>query len=204
MPPAIQFSEVAYDRGGPVSFALGAKDVRLLDAASKEEKAALIELALGERTPDHGTITVNGWALDAAPPGSVGWVPAQGGLISNLKTWENVTLPLWYHGRRSPARVEERLRHLLLALALDSREWEQFMASPSGRLSLTQRKLVGLLRGLLLSPTVLVIDASLFDGLEQHTWHAWVAAVSDWAHASEGAALVVTERKTSLPWAKVE
>ncbi len=199
----LQFSGVACDKLHGLSFSLDAQELRLLRVASKEEKTVVMELALGERLPDAGAITLRGLALDAAPAGSVGWVPAQGGLISNLKTWENVTLPLWYHGKRSPARVEERLRQLLLALALDSQDWEHFMASPSGRLSPVQRKLAGLLRGLLLSPALLVVDGALFDGLEQNTWDAWVAAIEEWARASENAVLVVTETETTLPWERL-
>ena len=94
--------------------------------------------------------------MDALPPGSIGWVPENGGLISNLKTWENVTLPLWYHGKRRVAETEEKTARWLAALGVEEQAMAAFMASPPGRLSTLERKRAGLLRGLLLAPRALV------------------------------------------------
>lgn len=200
MVAVMQFAAVAYENIAGLSFSLQAGEVRVLKVDSKELKTAVIELAVGERLPDAGSVVVRGDPLDVAPAGRVGWVPANGGLISNLKTWENVTLPLWYHGARSAAEAEGRIKRWLTRLEVDSRLWEDFMASPSGRLKTVERKLAGLLRGLVQSPALLVIDAALFDGLVPATRNAWVAALDAWAREASGAVLVVTENESALPW----
>jgi phospholipid/cholesterol/gamma-HCH transport system ATP-binding protein len=200
MPPVLQFSGVGQENITALSFSLEAGQVRVLRVDSKENKNAVIELAIGERMPDTGVISLHGAPLDVAPAGSIGWVPANGGLISNLKTWENVTLPLWYHGSRSPSATEDRIKHWLTLLEVDSRGWEDFMASPSGRLKPPERKLAGLLRGLVQSPPLLVVDAALFDGVERGTWNKWVSALNEWVGESNSCALVVAEKEAGLPW----
>ncbi len=200
MPVVLQFSAVGHENITGLSFSLEAGQVRVLRLDSKEKKNALMELAIGERMPDTGSISLHGAALDAAPAGSIGWVPANGGLISNLKTWENVTLPLWYHGSRSPSATEEKIKHWMTVLEVDSRGWEDFMASPSGRLKPQERKLAGLLRGLVQSPPLLVVDAAMFDGVERSTWNKWVSALDEWVRESNGCVLVVTEKEAGLPW----
>ncbi len=204
MAVVLQFSDVAMERISGLSFTLDAHALNILRMTSREEKAMAIELALGEKTPERGAITLNGGALDAAPPGSVGWVPAHGGLISNLKVWENVTLPLWYHGKRSTVKVDESVRHWLAAVGLASEEWEEFMASPPGRLNTLQRKMAGLLRGLVQVSAVLVLDEALFDGVELGLRNAWVAALEEWTRASEGSVLVISDKETILPWTTLE
>lgn len=199
---ALQFSGVNSDRIAGLSFALESGGIKLLQVASKEEKAAVIELAVGERIPEAGTVALNGTALEALPRGSiVGWVPENGGLISNLKTWENVTLPLWYHGRRRIAEAEDKIAHWLAALGLEGEATERFMASPAGRLTTVERKRAGLLRGLLLAPQVLVVDAALFDGLVQDMRANWAAALDEFVRGTEGSSvLVVAVGDVVLPW----
>lgn len=197
----LQFSGVNCDRITGLSFTLGAGAVKVLRTASRDEKTVAIELALGERAPDAGTVALYGVALDEAPPGSIGWVPENGGLVSNLKIWENVTLPLWYHGKRRIADTESRLAHWLAALGLEGEAAERFMASPAGYLDKIGLKRAGLLRGLLLAPRVLVVDAALFDGVPQETKAAWAAALDALTRGAEGSSvLVVASNDAALPW----
>lgn len=200
----LQFLGVNCDRITGLSFTLEAGAARVLRMASRDEKAVAIELAIGERAPDAGTVALNGVALDEAPPGSIGWVPENGGLVSNLKIWENVTLPLWYHGKRRVADTEGRLAHWLAALGLEGEAAERFMASPAGYLGKIELKSAGLLRGLLLAPRVLVVDAALFDGVTQETKAAWAAALDALARGDGSSILVAASNDAALPWANLE
>lgn len=201
MAATLQFSGVNCDRIEALTFALEAGESGVLRMASKEEKIAAIELAVGERIAESGAVTLNGAALLAAPHGSIGWVPENGGLISNLKTWENVTLPLWYHGKRRIAAAEEAAAHWLAEMGLAGADAEQFMANPAGRLTATERKMAGLLRGLLLAPQVLVVDAALFDGLPQNMRSSWANVLDAFVHGAEDRSmLVVAEGDAVLPW----
>ncbi|HEY5994583.1 MAG TPA: ATP-binding cassette domain-containing protein [Gallionellaceae bacterium] len=200
MGPVLQFSGVNCGKISALTFALEAGEIGVLRMAAKEEKSSVIELAVGERAPDAGTISLDGAPLDAAPPGSIGWVPEGGGLISNLKAWENVTLPLWYHGKRRVAAAEETAARWLAALGVAEDAMAEFMASPPGRLSTQERKRAGLLRGLLLAPRVLVVDAALFNGLTQVAKASWPAALELLAKEGSSVLVVSVEGDTSLHW----
>ncbi len=202
MAALLQFSAVNCGKISQLSFALEAGAVRVLRLPGREEKALAIDLAAGEQRPEAGSVLLDGAALDAAVPGSIGWVPESGGLISNLKTWENVTLPLWYHHGRRVAETEQKLHALLAALGVTAEAMAEFMASPVARLSTLERKRVGLLRGLLLAPRLLVVDGALFNGLAQEVKGRWAAAVAALASGeAAGSVLVVaTDSDAPLPW----
>jgi ABC-type multidrug transport system ATPase subunit len=200
MTAALQFSGVNCGKISALTFALepGATGVLLL--AGKEEKSTVIELSVGERLPEAGAITLEGAPLEASPPGSIGWVPESGGLISNLKTWENVTLPLWYHGKRRVAEAEEKAAYWLGVLGVADEAMPAFMASPPGRLSTLERKRAGLLRGLMLAPRLLVVDAALFNGLPQDTRATWIAALEMLAKEGSSVLAAALEGDAALQW----
>ncbi len=204
MAATLQFSGVNCGKISGPTFALEAGEIGVLRLAAKEEKSSVIELAVGERIPEAGSITLDGSPLDAAVSGSVGWVPESGGLISNLKAWENVTLPLWYHGKRRVAETEEKAALWLAALGVEQDAMASFMASPAGRLSTLERKRAGLLRGLLLAPRVLVVDAALFNSLPQETRTVWSAAVESQAKEGSSVLVVSLEGDAALQWKTIE
>ncbi len=201
MTAVLQFSVVTCEKIASLSFALAAGEIAVLQMASEEDKTTLMELVVGEKVPAEGSILFCGKPLEAAAPGTIGWVSASGGLIGNLKIWENVTLPLWYHGQRMPVATEETVQHWLAALGSDTREWTDFMASMPTRLESWERKLAGLLRGLVQAPSLLVIDAALFNDVEQAIARDWVTALETFVReAEERAVLVVSNGTTLLPW----
>jgi phospholipid/cholesterol/gamma-HCH transport system ATP-binding protein len=201
----MQFASVALDKTSTLAFSIQAGDTLVLQAASAEAKAAVIDVVLGEIIPMHGEILLHGISLHAAKPGSVGWIPAAGGMISNLKTWENVTLPLWYHGKRQVLTTEETVSRWLKELGLQQNDWERFMASPAARLRPVERKLAGLLRGLVQDPDLLVIDAYLFDDVENFMAQTWIGVLEKFARETNNRAiLVVADAATVLPWRIIE
>lgn len=206
MGATLEFSGVSCGTIAGLSFALEAGQARVLHVADRDEKTAVIELSIGERSPEAGTVTLNGAALDAAAPGSLGWVPEHGGLISNLKAWENITLPLWYHGQRHPADTEASAVHWLAVLGVEGDAMERYLASPAAYLTSLERKRTGLLRGLLLAPRVLVADAALFYALPQGVRASWAAALDALAAgAGKSSVLVVAaEGDVALPWIAIE
>ena len=199
------------------SFTLHSGETRLLELFSKAEKEALIDLAIGETEGEKGDIeiaqgdgkhdneaTPTIWrSLSTARPGRVGWVAANGGLISNLKIWENVTLPLWYHAKREMIETEQSVMHWLGKLGMEQDAFAEFMAASPYSAELWQRKLAGLLRALVQMPTVLAVDASVFEDVKEHMVHNWITALE--AYATQGhAVLVIADKATTLPWKKIE
>ncbi|MDD5328666.1 MAG: hypothetical protein PHX38_01570 [Sulfuricella sp.] len=197
----LQFSGVTGEGIAGLSFALAAGETRVLRLASEAEKIEAIDLALGEQAPAAGSVMLHGRPLEQSEPGRIGWIPAHGGLISNLKTWENVTLPLWFHGKRLPSGTDAALARWLTALGLDNQAWADFMARPPAQLKPLERKLAGLLRGLVQAPSLLVVDAGLFDGVDETTVRSWTAALEEFARSGEArAVLAVSHGAAPLPW----
>ncbi len=211
------------------TFTLHAGEMRLLQLASGAEKNAMIDSAIGVTLCAEGDIeTVQGErrfkkiAVKATlgerrqhneplpviwqPVHSsrhVAWVAADGGLISNLRIWENVTLPLWYHDRREVMETEQSIRHSLGVLGLKQDEFGEFMIAQPDSMETWQRKLAGLLRALLQKSPVLVVDATLFDDVKARLAGCWMLALE--SYAAEGrAVLVMSDRAMTLPCEKIE
>jgi len=213
------------------TFTLHAGKIRLLQLASRDEKNAMIDIATGaavcgenaieivqgdrrfhkvavagshgERRHNDGPIPLIWQPVSVSRPGRVGWVAPDGGLISNLKIWENVTLPLWYHAWREVVETEQSVRHSLGKLGMEQDEFEDFMAAQPDGIEPWQRKLAGLLRALLQRSPVLVVDAVLFEDVKAHLANCWIAALE--TYAAEGrAVLVMADRATTLPWKKID
>ncbi len=201
----LQFKQVASAKSGVLSFMIASGEIRILRADSHEAKTEIIGMTLGDLAPITGEILFNQEPLEASRPGNIGWIPANGGVISNLKTWENITLPLWYHNKRQAKSTEETLARWLLELGMDKAVWETFMASPAGRLTPDEHKIAGLLRGLLLGPQLLVVDAGLFDEVAAENSKIWIAALEKFVRETDSRAmLVVGSAATSLPWKIIE
>lgn len=199
-----QFSGVSCaDWEKSYSFSLGAGEIRQLQVATQAEKDAVLDVALGNGKCAEGAVLLQGVPLGDNVSGSVGWVAASGGLISNLKVWENVTLPLWYHEMQAATDTEQRITYWLTLLGMAEEEWEGFMGATPDTLRTWQRKLAGLLRGLVQKPQVLVVDADLFEGVESRLGAAWRTALERFAEQGR-AVLVVADRESALHWKMIE
>lgn len=213
------------------TFTLHGGETRVLQLASRDEKNATIDCAIGEERCAQGSVEiVQGdrrrtkattenvpverrrnnapvplvWLpLRATQPERVGWVAPNGGLISNLRIWENVTLPLWYRTGHEVIATEQIVARWLGALGLEQDSFEEFMAAHPHRAELWQRKLAGLLRALVLMPPVLVVDVAVFANIKESFVQNWIMALE--SYAAEGrAVLVVADKTTTLHWQKIE
>jgi len=202
MVETLKFHEVNCGKITELSFVMRAGEIRVALCAGRDEKMVVLDLALGERVPEQGVVTLGGKALDAAPPGAIGWVADNGGLIGNLKVWENVTLPQWYHGRRRSAELEDRIPRWLAALGMKSEAMPGFMASAPGLLALMERKRAGLLRGLVQAPSLLVVDGAIFNNLPKEIREAWFDALDTLAGGAENSSVLVVaqEQDVAQPW----
>jgi ABC-type ATPase involved in cell division len=213
------------------SFTLHSGETRLLQLSSKAEKEAMIDLAIGETVCGEGSIEIvqgdrrRNRLANIGPHGErrrndeplpmiwqplgaslyfrVGWVAADGGLISNLKIWENVTLPLWYHAKRDVVEAEHNVTDWLDVLGVEQDEFAGFMAASPYSLEPWQRKLAGLLRALVQMPRVLVVDADVFRDVEGSLVRSWLTALE--VYAAQGrTVLAIADKATALHWEKIE
>lgn len=147
----------------------------------ERERDAVIELPCGQGEPVQLTlspgqryliVTVNPaqksrlLAQLPAPPGSA-VVTADGGLISNLRIMENLTLPASYHRQIHTDELESLLLRLLHETGLDNQAIRHLVTKLPAQLSRYEKRLVSFTRAALLQPQVLVYDA-LWDGMTRH------------------------------------
>jgi ABC-type transporter Mla maintaining outer membrane lipid asymmetry ATPase subunit MlaF len=107
----------------------------------------------------------------------VGIVPGEGGLISNLKAWENVVLPSWYHDGRDASALEAKAAELFQALGFTTERLRGFLALLPERLSIHEARGTAFVRTWLMEPEIVIYDAP-FSGLERATAQRWLDALN--------------------------
>lgn len=86
----------------------------------------------------------------------IGFVPANGGLISSLNCWENISLPVAYHDAARLATLLEEVQDLLEALGgVDDND---LLAKMPEAMSLYEKRLTGFIRELIERPDLMVIE----------------------------------------------
>jgi ABC-type transporter Mla maintaining outer membrane lipid asymmetry ATPase subunit MlaF len=89
--------------------------------------------------------------------GKVGFVPANGGLISSLNGWENVTLPVAYHQPRRIPHLFDEVRELLEDLGgVD----DDLLHKLPEEMTPYERRLTAYVRALLEKPALLVVETA--------------------------------------------
>lgn len=102
---------------------------------------------------------------------AVGWLPASGGLVSNLAVWENILLATEWLAPASLAAQEARLRRWLDALAIAPGDAAGLLAARPARVSPEERRLAGWLRQLLLRPKLLLLEAPVLPPAGSVLWN---------------------------------
>jgi predicted ABC-type transport system involved in lysophospholipase L1 biosynthesis ATPase subunit len=160
-------------REASLALAPGDRCRLLLEAES--DLTLFLRLLVGTAHPIEGEVVLFGRPLAGLPEeealallSRVGLVWPGGGFISNLKTWENLLLPLWYHGDAGAARREAEVVELLGRLGLGPDRVAFFLGALPGTLPAKEQRLLGLVRALL-QDTEVMIYAGLFEGLDERT-----------------------------------
>jgi predicted ABC-type transport system involved in lysophospholipase L1 biosynthesis ATPase subunit len=140
---------------------------------SEDRKNILFGLLAGLQRPEAGRILFFGEDLFAHEENErlalfrrIGVVPAHGGLISNLKAWENLLLPAWYHRGLTAEQAERPVAEIFDQLGPGETGLKQRMGELPGQLSLYERRVVALARAMLMEPDILIYDFT-FTGLER-------------------------------------
>jgi len=140
----------------------------VVPAVSAAFKAALLSAVLELKPRRDVRVVVLGAELDALPPkaraglrAQVAFLPANGGLISNLNGWENIALPVGYHAPRRLAGLAPAVYAMLEQFGADPRS---LLARLPEEMTLYERKLAGYVRMRLGRPR-LVLAEDLGGGL---------------------------------------
>lgn len=185
---------------GELSFALVQGDVSVLLTSKEDVNAAMVRLLLGVTLPQSGDVAVLGEtlaALDELPlmqlRSRIGLVFAKGGLISNLKVWENLFLPVQYH--KLPLSGDPAAAG---AAVLERVGYQGGRATLPGLLSHFERKQVLLARAMLMNPEVVIYD-SLFLGLNLHERNRLVEIAVDFHRERAGRTSIFLTSDANLP-----
>lgn len=123
----------------------------------------------------------------------VGTVTAGGGLISNLKAWENLVLPVQFHRRMPAAELESAGTAALERVGYQGPR----MALP-GLMNVLQRKQVGLARALLLDPELMIYE-SLLNGLNRRERNALLEVARTFHHERKDRCSLFLSSDPGLP-----
>jgi phospholipid/cholesterol/gamma-HCH transport system ATP-binding protein len=160
MSAVISFKDVhaAYFEG--LSFEVEPGSSTLIVTSGEYEGDCLLRLITGMTRPSRGTVQIDGQALAELTPGQlyplrqqIGVVPTNGGMISNLKLWENITLTLLYTTGNISTEVEEYTINELKQLGYTG----NIMAMPA-HLSLYEKRVAAFLRAAICQPHIMVYD----------------------------------------------
>lgn len=193
---------------GATSFTMLPGDMVILVTPKDEVNGSLTKLLIGLEIPLSGKIVLFG--SDTATLSErelhearrrIGVVFESGGLVSNLKAWENLTLPLYYHQHLSHNQIEEQGLAMLERLGYTGR----LMALP-GHLTISQKKIVGVARAMLIAPDVILYESPV-SGLNQEEKNNFFKVATEFHHEKPGrVSILITSNQEvvrSLPEAVV-
>lgn len=161
MTAAISFREVsAGNLFEGLTFEIEAGTSALVVTSGEVEGAALLRLITGLDRPLRGSVQISGQPVeDMAPPQlyqlrqQIGVIPANGGMISNLKLWENITLPLHFTTGNIPPGTDDYVTNCFKKLGISF----NLMALPA-HLSPHERRVAAFIRASLCQPRIMVYN----------------------------------------------
>ncbi|MEK7206681.1 MAG: ATP-binding cassette domain-containing protein [Pseudomonadota bacterium] len=188
----IRFDRVSAGTLRAVSFEIASGTSAKILSSSADQMSELFAVCSGVRRPDTGHVYMVDNDIYALPPDAripffrrIGMVPENGGLISNLKTWENLILPAWYHGTRPPADMESEVLALFREAGCNEEQVQNLMRKRPDELTKYEKRLVAVIRSILMDPDILIYD-SLLTGLDREAAGRLLKLVQDFHHKKPG------------------
>jgi ABC-type ATPase involved in cell division len=184
----------------PLTFTLPAGLSAAIHTSRELENDVLVRLLLGFQLPEGGSMMVN----DVEPASlkesqltdfrrNIGVIYNDGGLISNLNVWDNLTLQHAFFSGLKKTEIEARGR-----AALERIGYNGSLTVLPNRLSLFERRLLALARAMLNDPDLLICQSAL-DGLSREEQKLFCRIV--WQFFNQGidrTALFITTYPDSL------
>jgi ABC-type lipoprotein export system ATPase subunit len=186
MTAAITFNAVSYSNYlENVSFEIEAGSSTLIITSRVDENTALFQLISGLVKPHQGSVRLHGQNInELSQPElntlrhSIGIVPANGGLVSNLKMWENITLPLLYS--KGAVSAEETENGYAYLTKLNSTG--NIMALPA-HLSTYEKRMTAFVRGALKQSDIMIYS-NCFDAIPGATRKNFLSVIKEFQNSS--------------------
>ncbi|MFZ3123278.1 MAG: ATP-binding cassette domain-containing protein [Thermodesulfovibrionales bacterium] len=163
------------------------------------EKNLLLRIFTGLTRLDSGKIFIFGKEVSSfsyselnAARKRMGIVLNNGGLISNLKVWENIMLPLSYHSSLSHHDMDEKMISILGKIGYD----DDLTILP-GPLPVYKKRLVGFARAMLMEPDLIIYD-SVFEGLSSDIRSKVLETITAFQREKEGRASLFLDMDKGL------
>lgn len=145
---------------------------RFTSTSAKDE---FMQVLLGHGLPRGGTVELLSKDIHSLPRAEriglftdIAVVWNHGGLISNLKLWENLCLPVCYHHNVQPSTLEEQAVEIFHKLGKPRKWLEERAARLPSSVPEHHAALFGLARAMLMAPGLVIYDTILED-LEPRT-----------------------------------
>jgi phospholipid/cholesterol/gamma-HCH transport system ATP-binding protein len=159
----------------------------LIVTSAKNEGALLLKLITGIAAPAAGSVHLHGRPLSNMSPAQfyemrqhIGVVQSNGGLISNLKVLENITLPILYNKGLVSKETEEFVINRLRTLGYN----ESIMAMPA-LLSIYEKRVAAFLRATLINPNIMLYD-HCFEDMSAASQKSFTAAAAEFHSGAPG------------------
>lgn len=188
----ITFETVMTASQGPVSFHIARGSITAIETDPGDGFAELKNTLLGLCPPRKGRVSLLGRDLYSISEEEyvdifreVGVVLDDGGLISNLKVWENLVLPATYHDGINAAAVEKKAAAMFGRLGIGPEEAREMTSLAPGELSSTNARMVRMVRTMLAGPDHMIY-AGITDGLRGPARDAILSAAVEYHRAAPG------------------
>jgi len=140
----------------PTDLTIAAGRTTVLLGPSGCGKSTILRLMLGLLRPDSGTVLVDGQPFRPDMRQRIGYVVQDGGLFPHLTARGNITLMARHLGWDAP-QIEIRLKELAELTRFPADGLDRYPVQLSGG----QRQRVGLMRALMRSPDIVLLDEPL-------------------------------------------
>jgi predicted ABC-type transport system involved in lysophospholipase L1 biosynthesis ATPase subunit len=129
---------------------------------SEPQRKQLVSAVLEVRPEPETRLVLLGVEVDGLRPAGraalrerIAYLPADGGLLSNLNAWENIVLPTGFHHPRQLQGVAARVSELLRAFGADP---HALLDKLPERMTPFERKLTGYVRIALEKPELMIVE----------------------------------------------
>jgi len=199
----IQFSFATHELFSGLSFELPQGESSAITGPSGSGKSTFLLIAAGLVSAEHGTVLLGGHPLKRLTPSErvrrglrIGFVFQDGGLFSNMSTYSNVSLPLFYHKdvlSLDEDGITRRTEEVLELTQIEKRHWNTLPA----HLSFGDRKRLALARALSIRPNYFFFDDPDI-GMDQKTAGVTHTVLSQLRDNPQVTLLVATSRHKLL------